>query len=52
MEIFGKDLARDVPLVAEVGVNHEGSPEKALELIGLAADAGADAVKFQTYTPE
>jgi N,N'-diacetyllegionaminate synthase len=52
MRLFGKDLDREVPVVAEIGVNHEGDPAKALELIGLAADAGADAVKFQTYTPE
>ncbi len=52
MELFGKDLDREVPLIAEIGVNHEGDPQKALELIGLAAGAGVDAVKFQTYTPE
>ena len=47
-------LAKDKPvtLVAEIGVNHEGSVEKAKELIRLACEAGADAVKFQTYTPE
>lgn len=39
-------------IVAEIGVNHEGSLDKALELIYLASDAGADAVKFQSYTPE
>ncbi len=52
MRIFGKDLSHEVPLIAEIGVNHEGDPRKAIELIGLAASAGADAVKFQTYTPE
>lgn len=52
MRLFGKDLDHEVPIVAEIGVNHEGNPAKALELIGLAAGAGADAVKFQTYTPE
>ena len=35
-------------VIAEVGVNHEGSMEKALSLIDLAADGGANAVKFQT----
>jgi sialic acid synthase SpsE len=36
-------------IIAEVGVNHEGSLEKARELIDLARAGGADAVKFQTY---
>ena len=39
-------------VIAEIGVNHEGSIEKALELIELAASAGADAAKFQTYKAE
>ena len=36
-------------LIAEIGVNHEGSMEKATEMIQLAKEGGADAVKFQTY---
>ena len=36
-------------VIAEVGVNHNGDPEMALELISAAAGAGADVVKFQTY---
>ncbi len=51
MKLFGKDLDTDVAVVAEIGVNHEGDPEKASELLRLAAGAGADAVKFQSYTP-
>lgn len=36
-------------VIAEVGVNHEGSIETAIALIESAARAGANAVKFQTY---
>jgi N-acetylneuraminate synthase len=36
-------------VIAEIGVNHEGSVETALELIRLAAEGGADGAKFQTY---
>jgi sialic acid synthase SpsE len=39
-------------VIAEIGVNHEGSVEKAKHLIDLAAGAGAHAAKFQTYTAE
>lgn len=39
-------------IVAEISANHLGSLDRALRLIDAAAAAGADAVKFQTYTPE
>jgi len=36
-------------LIAEIGVNHEGSLDKAFHLIDLAKEGGANAAKFQSY---
>jgi N,N'-diacetyllegionaminate synthase len=36
-------------IIAEAGVNHDGNLDKAKQLIDVAADAGADLVKFQTF---
>ena len=52
LRLFGKNLEHEVVVVAEIGVNHEGNVDAAAELIRLAHDAGADAVKLQSYTPK
>ena len=41
-----------VYIIAEAGVNHNGSLELAKKLVDMAADCGADAIKFQTFKAE
>jgi N-acetylneuraminate synthase len=49
MTEFGKNR---IFIIAEAGVNHNGSLDQALALVDVAAEAGADAVKFQTFKAE
>ena len=41
-----------VLVIAEAGVNHNGSLDTAKQLIDVAAEAGADKVKFQTFSAD
>lgn len=49
MRIGSFDTRQKVLIVAEVGNNHEGDVSLARELVARAAEAGVDAVKFQTF---
>ena len=51
MKIGTREIGLDHPtyFIADIGANHDGSLDKACELIHLAAEAGADAVKFQHF---
>ena len=53
-EIQGRRIRPGQPvyIVAELSANHGQKFERAVELIRLAHEAGADAVKLQTYTPD
>jgi len=53
-EIDGRPVGPGEPtfVIAEAGSNHNGDLETAKELIDVAVEAGADAVKFQTFRAE
>ena len=54
INIGGRKVGPGEPcfIIAEAGVNHNGDVELAKRLVDVAADAGADAVKFQTFKAE
>ncbi len=51
MEIDGRGvgIGRPTFIIAEIGVNHDGSVARAIELVNAAATCGADAVKLQLF---
>lgn len=54
MKIGTREIGPGHPpyVIAEIGVNHDGSLDRAVHMVDLAADAGADAVKLQFFRAE
>lgn len=52
VEVAGRPVGSGCPvyIIAEIGVNHDGSVDRAKQLIRAARDSGADAVKFQIFS--
>jgi sialic acid synthase SpsE len=52
IDVGGRLIGDGQPIffIAEAGVNHNGDPDLAAQLVDIAADCGADAVKFQKRT--
>ena len=44
-------MPKNIIIIAEAGVNHNGSLKRALKMVDIAKDCGADVIKFQTFIP-
>ena len=52
MPVSSTDTSGRTLIIAEAGVNHDGNIDKAFALIRVAVDAGADVVKFQSFSAD
>ena len=54
IEISGRHIGPNYPpfVIAEVGINHEGELDKAIQMVDAATAAGADCIKFQCHITE
>ena len=54
LTVGSRKIDRDSPVfvIAEIGVNHDGSVDIALKLVSIARECGADAVKLQIFRAE
>lgn len=52
MILFNKNTDTEIVVIAEIGVNHMGSLKWILDIMPRVKSAGADAIKFQLFTPD